>query len=771
MGNYREVMKFARSLSVVLLFVAAAGCNRSPEYYIGRGKALYASGKYEDATLEFRKALQKDPNSAVAFYELGLTASAQHKFPDAYMLLSRAVELAPSGMEAKVGLANTALMLFIADPTRPPVLYSRIAKLSDDLLRQDAKSFDGLRLKASLAFLDHRLTEAIDTFQKANQIKPMQHDLILAWTQALIQDKQMQTAERLASELISKDPGFGPIYDTLYEQYLTQNREPDAENILRTKVRNNPANADYVVQLAEHYARAKKATELSASLQPLLANSRQFPDGLLKAGDFYVRIGDVAEGIRTFEKGAANDRSRKLVYQKRIVNAVLAQGKRDEALRLVAAILKDSPKDMDARRVRAALTMESGRPEDVNASINEFRQLEGQLPNDAVLHFDFGRAFLAKGDLSQATSQFKTAVRLRNDYIPALYNLAEISMIQNRPSESLDYIRQLLSYQPNDTRGKLLGISVLIALKRYSDARSELGYLAEALPGNPDVQLQYGLLAVAEGKYQEAERVLQKIYEAGQKDPRPALALAQSYSAQQQFERAIQLLQEDSRRSPESVDLKGMLAYLAGRVGQHDLAIRVYQELVAQEPGSVELYSRLALVHHAKGDYAGAIPVLQEAGRLAPKSVQPLLLLAISLDKAGRTEEARNTYKQVLQLQPENPTALNNLAFLLVETGGDVEEAVRLASRALQKSPGQLNYADTLGWAYVQKRQPAAAIQIFNNLVKASPENATFQYHLGAALAEQGDKARARVALTTALANRPTKDQEAKIKALLASLG
>jgi tetratricopeptide (TPR) repeat protein len=296
-------------------------------------------------------------------------------------------------------------------------------------------------------------------------------------------------------------------------------------------------------------------------------------------------------------------------------------------------------------------------------------------------------------------------------------------------------------------------------LSRYNEAHTELGNLAQELPNSFDVQLQSGLLAIAEGKYQEAEKLLRKIYQAGQKDPRPAVALAQSYTSQQQFEKAIQLLQEDLKKSPDSPTINGLLAFIAGQAREYDLAIKVYKDLLAKEPKSVDLRSRLALVYQTKGDFASALPILEKAQPLAPKDPQSALLLAISLERTGRIEEAKTNYQRVLQLQPENPTALNNLAFLLLGPGGNLDEAVKLAGHALQKTPGQANYADTLGWAYVKKNQPLAALQIFNNLVKTYPDNPTFNYHLGAALLANGEKEKARTALSTALTNKPPKNE------------
>ncbi|HJT89583.1 MAG TPA: tetratricopeptide repeat protein, partial [Bryobacteraceae bacterium] len=122
-------------------------------------------------------------------------------------------------------------------------------------------------------------------------------------------------------------------------------------------------------------------------------------------------------------------------------------------------------------------------------------------------------------------------------------------------------------------------------------------------------------------------------------------------------------------------------------------------------------------------------------------------------------------------LQPDNPEAANNLAFLLSNGGGSIDEALRLAQQAVQHGHGRPNFFDTLGWIYLKKNMRAAAVQIFSNLVQRDPREPAFYYHLGAALAANGEKDKAREALRVALAKKPSRSDQIKIQELLEHLG
>src|SRR5437762_12063991 len=109
--------------SVAVLCLLAAGCGRSASYYLDTGAKRYEAGKYDDAVINYRKALQKNSKSGEAYYGLGRSLLKQQKVGEAFGALNKAVELAPANMDAKLLLANVALSGYLGDSRRPKVLY------------------------------------------------------------------------------------------------------------------------------------------------------------------------------------------------------------------------------------------------------------------------------------------------------------------------------------------------------------------------------------------------------------------------------------------------------------------------------------------------------------------------------------------------------------------------------------------------------------------------------------------------------------------------
>jgi len=752
---------------VVASALTGAGCSRSAHDFVEIGNKFSDARKHADALIQYQKAIQKDPNFGEAYYRIGLLEIAQNHGIEGYTPLLRAVQLMPDNDEAKIRLADLSLALLVVNPRHPKPLYEQTEKLADQILEKNGRSFDGLRVKASLRLLDRKPQEAIPLFEKANQAEPMRPDLVEGWVQALFLDNQIDEGERLALKIIAKEKTFRTMYDVLYRQYMGSNRPADAENILRLKVANNPTDASSFIQLARHYAFTKNTGAMNSILQRMLNDSKDFPDGRLDVGNFYSDLSQLDQAAEQFYEGIRSAApSKKAVYQKRIVDTLLAQGKTGEARNMVDLILKANPKDDEARRIHAILVLDAGGSENAAAALTELKALAADRANDPRLISLMGQAQLALGHPDEAWNEFQRVVALRKDDLPSRFFLATISLNQKKPDAAQRYADEILALDAGNASAKFLRINALIAEGLYSRARTELTIMLRQYPDSPDLQIELGTLDVAEKKYEAAETVFLKLRSSGSADPRPLVGIVESLSARSQWDKAIELLNADLKKSPDSSAVRKLLASTAVLAGKYDVAMSQYQFLAAKAPQSVDYLTRLAELHRLKGDLNGAMAELDRATRLAPNDPDPVMQQGSILQSAGRSAEAQAAYRRVLALRPNNPFAMNNLAFLLADTGGDLNEAQRLAQRALAAVPGHPFITDTMGWIYLKKGDRASAAQIFSSLVRQQPGDPTFRYHYALTLFGQGDKQQAQEQVAAALKGRPDPAIEGRLKDL-----
>jgi len=757
-----------RAVIPVLLLMLLASCRQSPQEYVAKGNSFFSAGKYEDAIINYKKAIQRDPKFGEGYYRLGLVQLKTGKSRDAYAALSTASALLPDRTDVKVTLADFLLLNYLGNKNRPTALYTQLTKLSEDLIAKDLNSYDGLRIKGALAWTDGRLKEAEAFFQKANVEKPLQPSLILMWAQVLFRDGQSPEAERLALQLIQAHRDAGPIYDLLYRYYQSQNRPTDAENILRTKVSNNPGDINDALELAMFYAAAGKRDQMTATLQRVLDDPKTFPDARLRVGDFYGALHDWPEAIRQYEEGAKANPKAKIAYLKRISDAWLAQGQGDQAAGVIADILKESPNDDSAKAVNASLLLKTRKPEKVQAAVNDFQDLVKKKPDNPLLRFALGQALVAKGDQNEAATQFRESLKESPRYLPSIMALAQLSLSKKDYVQALQYASSAMAVNPKLAQARLVRTATLLETQKYVEARPELMALASDFPENIDVQFQLASLDISEKRYPQAESRLEQLY---QKDKYRALAgLAEVYRQQGQLDKAVSRLTMELGKSSDTVPLHSLLADTALRAQRYDLALEQYRQMQILLPRSAQLEMRLGLVYQLKGDLPRAIDSFQQAKELAPRDPLATAALADAFRMAGRNAEAVASYRGVLALDSENANALNNLAYTLLDIGGSDDEAQKLAERALQKSPRSPNFADTLGMVYLKKNLDDSALQVFSGLTQRFPDNPVFRYHYALTLTQKGQNAKAKTELEVALKKSPPEELRKNIQSSLAKI-
>jgi len=765
-----------RSYVKVLAFLYVLGvtsCSLTPEAAKRRafdeGNRFFDQRKYADAAISYRKAIQKDPRFGEAFLRLGLTEWRLKDSMAAYQDLTRATELMPDSMEAKIQLAEFCLTLYLGDPKRPALLYGKLGSLAGELLKSKAHRYSAFRIKGYLAMTDSKPEEAIVFLRKANEEKPNQPDIVTVLVENLLLTDNKKEAESLAQAFIAGNKSYGPIYNILYGHYLNTRRPAEAEGILQLKVSNNPKEMPYAIELCEHYWRSGKQQQAQEILNQRFANPQDFPLAHLEAGDFYTRLRNGDEAIRQYEAGMQSSPKEHLVYGKRIASALLSQSKTEEAAKRLDDVLKSFPNDEEATASRAALRLASGKPEEVDRAIGTFQSLTDAHPAKSDYAVRLASAYRLKGDNQAARKQLLALIQKDKTYVPALQALAEISIGEQQMEDATRWSDEVLALDPSNTSARLVRSATLALSGRDAEARSIVTALLRENPDLREANIQMALLHIRQKKYGQAEEILRKHYQPGQGEFRSLKGLAQIYSAQKQTDRAVAMIQDELRKFPDSIEARTLLAESAAEAGKYDLAFEQYQALIVKRPSSVKFVLALAALHQTKAAWDPAIANLEKAASLAPTDPQIQAILGRTLDQAGRSKDAIAAYRRSLSLLPNNPAVMNNLAYVLGETGGNLEEALDLAKNALQKSGDNPAIADTVGWIYLKKKDYPSAVQTFRGVVSRVPEDAAYRLHLAMALLATGERATARKELQFALQRNPSSADQAEIKKLLSA--
>ena len=122
------------------------------------------------------------------------------------------------------------------------------------------------------------------------------------------------------------------------------------------------------------------------------------------------------------------------------------------------------------------------------------------------------------------------------------------------------------------------------------------------------------------------------------------------------------------------------------------------------------------------------------------------LTLATAQNAGGDFAGAESTLRSILKTSPNNPIALNNLGYFLIERNERLTEAKEMIEKALRSDPTNPSYLDSLGWAHYKLGSYTEAERFLREAARHDPSSATIQDHLGDVLKKQGKEDAAKTA-------------------------
>lgn len=193
----------------------------------------------------------------------------------------------------------------------------------------------------------------------------------------------------------------------------------------------------------------------------------------------------------------------------------------------------------------------------------------------------------------------------------------------------------------------------------------------------------------------------------------------------------------------------------------------------AQSPGIPE--RAVALVVRAdafnmRGDTRGARAAIEEALQVAPKYTTALLMDASFDEQGGNRDQAFNTYRRILDIDPSNVVALNNLAYGLAVYGKMPMEGLVFAKRAVAQTPSNPAVLDTLAWIYHLLGDNKAAVSLMAQVVRLNPIDPEARLRAAIVLAAAGQRSVAQEQLAAALRMNPGLANNADVKRLRTQL-
>ncbi|WP_190288096.1 XrtA/PEP-CTERM system TPR-repeat protein PrsT [Marichromatium sp. AB32] len=751
----------------------------------------------EAAAEVFNAALERDPGSLAALSGLAVIRLGSGDMDGARAELERGLEHHPGSVPLLIALARIAVSqddlsgaddylrrARAADPEAlEPQLYRAAYQLRTDApeqaLRTATEALDafpdnalllGLVADAELAL--QRYGDAASTLARLARLTPQDPRVLVSLASARLGLGDLEAAGEALERAQRIDEGFVPALRGLARLALAERDQETAQRWLRVLASrlgdDHPEVlliAGRLAQLQGNRAAAAAAFERlleSADVAPvpggaLWGAAEQLVLGQLRAGDPDAAL-EAAEALRARRPEAARGHV--------LVGQVLRRMERDDEARTAwRRALELDPANVAASSGLAELALEAGDP----AAAQRLYEAAHQAHPEAIAPLvGLAQVALQRDDRVATEAYLEAAVALNQSALqPRLY-LAAFHLRAGDPARVLAVLEPVRADHPEDLNLLALSGEAELALKRYQAARDTLLRLTELVP----TAKSFVALAFAEAGLERPQRMARAFESALALDPEsvPALSgLAQYAIVQGEVDEAVAriaaLREVVGAEHPDVLALEGRLALRQGEVEEAQSRFRA---LLEEAPSGLNL-RRLTQAQLAAGEPETAAAEMTQWLDGNPEDIETRFALAqLYLDQLDQPDAATEQFEQVLETQPENLIALNNLAWLLRER--DPARAIDLARRAHGLAPSVPSITDTLAMVLLGAGEIEEAGALIDQALAVAPGNVTMQFHKARILHAAGEDAKARVLLQSLLRGTEDFAERGQAEALLRQL-
>lgn len=461
----------------------------------------------------------------------------------------------------------------------------------------------------------------------------------------------------------------------------------------------------------------------------------------------------------------------------------LRLGKKESALVALRRCLNLDPKEVEAVELLSRIYIDQG---ELDLAEKSYKEILAQDPNRVDAYYNLAVIYLQRNQVEKAVEMYERIVSLPQTPNPQiLLGLGELYIDLNRFEEAAEVFRQLIELDPTEGVG-YYGLGV--TKEALGDTSGAVASYSTALRLSPDLnhaRERLSRIYLARRNWDEAVRIYSEAVERDSTDLASWLEIGEIHRQMGDTTSALETLDWIQRRFPERWQ-----PYLdKGRIlldQQKFLpAYQEFKKVIELNPETFWgwLFTGISLAHldslqesrvslrkaldFAPNDPLGnyylgsvlsqlnrsreAIPYLESALRVRPDWVAVLSTLAGVYESLEEYTVSDSLFETALRVDPENALVLNNYGYSLSERDIRLEEALRMAQKAVERNPDNGAYLDTMGWIYFKMGEYEKALEYIEKAHSIRRESAEVAEHLGDVYDKLGLKERARQAWEEAL--------------------
>jgi tetratricopeptide (TPR) repeat protein len=586
--------------------------------------------------------------------------------------------------------------------------------------------------------------EVEQILNRASQEKLYHPQLQQFQLESYLRRGQLSSASDILEDMLTSDPNNQAACFSLALLKIRQNKFDEAAKLLDNLRKRDPSSLEVMVAQIQLNLRQKKPQEAIVLCNQIVNNLNNASAYIIRARTF-ASLGQPDKATEDFNHAVTIEPNNVETWAARS-DFYFITGRSDKAQADIQQALSLAPDNIQVQKRAVSLLFASGNPDKISQAKSILDKSLESNPTDTQLQLIKARGLLAEGTapaIENATQILQKITEEQPKEADAWALLGEISLRQGQPGKTVDTALRGLVHKPNDK-------TLLLLKARGEAARSPI-------------------LAIP---------TLKELQTLDPNDVNTAILLANTYIAAGEPEKAVELLRNQLTLCTDATRRRCNISFAIAlyKTGDKIESQKIFDSLLNSEPNDpAPILAQARLLKDDKlwnqvnqiaadwfqkhpNDTRTPVAIARylvdvedtEAKKTAeeilntviskdPNCIDAMSILAMHLQLTERSDQSARLYQQILNLEPNNPVAINNLAWILCEEQSAFQKALELAEKGLKIAPNYIDLIDTRGVVYYRLGDFNKSIQDFTTCVKLypkeSPSGIASRFHLARAIA------------------------------------
>ncbi|HSW70305.1 MAG TPA: tetratricopeptide repeat protein [Gammaproteobacteria bacterium] len=267
--------------------------------------------------------------------------------------------------------------------------------------------------------------------------------------------------------------------------------------------------------------------------------------------------------------------------------------------------------------------------------------------------------------------------------------------------------------------------------ENFADAIKYLQLAIKYQPDNSILQLHLANVLKAQGLFDQAASVLQKILTDNPGYSSALNNLGTVFYAQERYSDAIEAFSSVIKKEPQYIDAYYNLGLALNKKNLLDEAEKTYRKLLDLSPEHFAARFHLACILMQKTNIDDALLEFLKIEKSAPLHFETQCNIAACFLKKGDLNFSKTHYLKALDIMPKDKQILFNLGVIYTQQG-NIDSAIQNYQKAVQQDPDFFAAHNNLGVAFLAKQHVAFALHHFQEAARLQPDNSSIQYTIQA---------------------------------------